>query len=146
MVYDPAYGQRQSSHRLRCPYPGEFSRFRPAYGLIKIGLSKPDSRCCQWWNFCCLLRLSKQQLLCQNTPTKITIGVCFFPTSTWVPPASPCFCPECVMSTDWSFYIALYACWNPTGQMFPHFLQAAVTLLMFTFFGVSPKKKKSRSF
>jgi len=30
-AYDPAYGQRQPSHRLRCPYSGEFSRFRPAY-------------------------------------------------------------------------------------------------------------------
>jgi len=30
-AYDPAYGQRQSSHRLRCPYPGNFSRFRSAF-------------------------------------------------------------------------------------------------------------------
>jgi len=29
------------------PYQGEFSRFRPASGLLKIGLSKLDSRCCQ---------------------------------------------------------------------------------------------------
>ena len=29
--YKPAYGQRQSSHMLRWPYPTEFSRFRTAY-------------------------------------------------------------------------------------------------------------------
>ena len=37
-AYDPAYGQRQSSHELRWPYPGEFSRFRPASSLLKIVL------------------------------------------------------------------------------------------------------------
>ena len=46
-AYDPAYGQRQSSHKFQCPYPGEFSRFRPASGLLKIVLSKPDCRCCR---------------------------------------------------------------------------------------------------
>jgi len=45
-AYDPAYGQRQSSHRLRWPYPAEFSRFRPASGLLKIVLNKPDCRDC----------------------------------------------------------------------------------------------------
>jgi len=35
-AYDPVYGQRQSSLRLRWPCPGEFSRFRPASGLLKI--------------------------------------------------------------------------------------------------------------
>ena len=46
-AYDPAYGQRQSSHKLGWPNPGEFSRFRPASGLLKIVLSKPDCRCCR---------------------------------------------------------------------------------------------------
>ena len=30
-AHGPAYGQRQPSHRLCWPYPGDFSRFRPAY-------------------------------------------------------------------------------------------------------------------
>jgi len=50
-AYEPAeyepYGQRQSSHMLRWPYPAEFSRFLPACGLLKISLSKPDCRGCQ---------------------------------------------------------------------------------------------------
>ena len=53
-AYDPAYGQRQSSHRLRWPYPGEFFRFWPASGLLKIVLSKPDCRGCRWWCSCCM--------------------------------------------------------------------------------------------
>jgi len=47
-AYDPIYGQRQSSHRLRWPYPGDFSWFWPASGLLKVVLSKPDCRGC-WW-------------------------------------------------------------------------------------------------
>jgi len=47
----PAYGQRQSSHKLRWSYPGEFSRFHPASDLLKIVLSKPD---CRRWCSCCI--------------------------------------------------------------------------------------------
>ena len=50
-AYDTAYGQQQSSHKLVWPYPGEFSRFRPASGLLKILLSKPNFRC---WCSCCM--------------------------------------------------------------------------------------------
>jgi len=46
--------QRQSSHRLRRPYPGEFSRFRTASGLLKIVLSKPDCCGCRQWCSCCM--------------------------------------------------------------------------------------------
>jgi len=53
-AYDPAYGQRQFSHRLRWPFPGAFSQFRPASGVLKIVLSKPDCRCCRWWCSCCM--------------------------------------------------------------------------------------------
>jgi len=62
-TYEPAYGQRQSSHRLRWPYPAEFSRFRTAYGLLKIGLSKPDCRGCRWWCSCCIWILCKATLI-----------------------------------------------------------------------------------
>jgi len=47
-AYEPAYGQRQSSHMLHWPFPAEFSRFRTAYGLLKIGLNKPDCRGCRY--------------------------------------------------------------------------------------------------
>jgi len=53
-AFDPAYGQRQSSHRLHWPYTGEFSRFRPASGVLKIVLSKPDCRGRRWWWSCCM--------------------------------------------------------------------------------------------
>jgi len=46
-AYDPAYGQRQSSHTLHWQYPGELSRFRPPSDSLKIVLSKPDCRGCQ---------------------------------------------------------------------------------------------------
>jgi len=50
-AYDQTYaGQRQSSNRLRWPYMGEFSRFRPASGWLKISLSQ----CSRWWRSCCL--------------------------------------------------------------------------------------------
>jgi len=31
------------SHKLRWPYAGGFSRFRPAFGLLTIVLSKPEA-------------------------------------------------------------------------------------------------------
>ena len=35
-------------------YPGEFSRFRPASGLLKIVLRKADCRGCRWCCSCCV--------------------------------------------------------------------------------------------
>jgi len=46
-AYEPNYRQQQCSHMFRWPYPAEFSRFRTAYGLLKISLSKPDCRGCR---------------------------------------------------------------------------------------------------
>ena len=53
-AYDPVNCQRQSSHRLRWPYPDEFSRFQPASVLLKIVLCKPVCRGCRWWCSCCM--------------------------------------------------------------------------------------------
>ena len=54
--HNTAYGQRQSSHKLCWPYPGEFCRFRPASGLLEIALSKSEPDCCgcQLWYSCCM--------------------------------------------------------------------------------------------
>jgi len=35
-AYNSAYGQRQSSHKLRWPYPAEFSRFRRLPADLKL--------------------------------------------------------------------------------------------------------------
>jgi len=35
-AYEPAYGQRESSHMLRWPYPAEFSRFERLTAYLKL--------------------------------------------------------------------------------------------------------------
>jgi len=46
-AYEHAYDPGQSSHMLVWPYPPEFSRYRMAYGLLKIGFSKSDCHGCR---------------------------------------------------------------------------------------------------